>query len=470
MILSSKSRKFLLPHNVFLILVINFGGCFLFIIPPFQCPDEPEHFYRAYQISQGDFTGQKENQRLGGMLPQGVVDFVKPFYSLRWSTNKTTLAATFSNANLKLKDNEPVFKDFPNTAVYPPLAYLPQAFMIWVSRILHFRPLLIFYCARLGSLLSWIFLAYLAIKIIPGFKWLFVFLALLPMALFENSTVNADVFTNGISFLLIAFVFKSAFSDNALKIKDLAIITLLGVLLASSKIVYALLVTSSIIIPSKKFSSAQRKYFFIAGMFGCVLLAMIFWSSLVNKLYIPYNAYNPAHLEGIGMIDSVDIHKQLGYIKSHPLYPFIVVAVSLVKMYSMYLPGYIGIFGWLELQLPVWLVLVAYAVILVVTFFDGKNSVSLTQYDRMILVLTFLITLGTVLFSQLLNWTHTGGDLISSTQGRYFIPALPVLFLGMTGTSVSARKFVSATVTTASVGLFIFSIITIYRHYYVSLW
>ena len=45
---------FLTPEKAYLFLGLIFGILFLMITPPFQVPDEPQHFYRAFHVSEGN--------------------------------------------------------------------------------------------------------------------------------------------------------------------------------------------------------------------------------------------------------------------------------------------------------------------------------------------------------------------------------------------------------------------------------
>ncbi|MER3433396.1 MAG: hypothetical protein C4288_08190 [Leptolyngbya sp. ERB_1_1] len=45
------------PERAFLILSLIFGMMFIIALAPFQSPDEPAHFYRAYQLSEGKIIG-----------------------------------------------------------------------------------------------------------------------------------------------------------------------------------------------------------------------------------------------------------------------------------------------------------------------------------------------------------------------------------------------------------------------------
>ena len=69
---TARAREFfgkLQPHAVFLALTLTFGVAVMLLNPPFQAPDEGDHFYRAFQISEGGFVGQKGFGNAGGPLP-----------------------------------------------------------------------------------------------------------------------------------------------------------------------------------------------------------------------------------------------------------------------------------------------------------------------------------------------------------------------------------------------------------------
>lgn len=50
-------------HLVFLALALIFGLSFLVVTPPFQVPDETNHFLKAYQVYTGQLMGVKEMGR-----------------------------------------------------------------------------------------------------------------------------------------------------------------------------------------------------------------------------------------------------------------------------------------------------------------------------------------------------------------------------------------------------------------------
>ena len=75
------------PHQFFVVTGVFFGLAMIFITPPFQVPDEINHWYRAYQISTGQLLAEMQDNRLGGHLPNGVIEITQPFLALRWNMN-----------------------------------------------------------------------------------------------------------------------------------------------------------------------------------------------------------------------------------------------------------------------------------------------------------------------------------------------------------------------------------------------
>src|SRR5438309_11824115 len=65
-------RRWARPHRIFPWLALLFGLPLAFLTAPFQAPDEPSHFYRAYQISEGHLLPVYRNHRGGGDLPENL--------------------------------------------------------------------------------------------------------------------------------------------------------------------------------------------------------------------------------------------------------------------------------------------------------------------------------------------------------------------------------------------------------------
>ena len=68
-------RSDVIPTFVLLIGLLG-SLAFSILTPPFQVPDEQQHFYRAYQLSTLDLTGTRMDKRLGAILPSALPETV----------------------------------------------------------------------------------------------------------------------------------------------------------------------------------------------------------------------------------------------------------------------------------------------------------------------------------------------------------------------------------------------------------
>ena len=61
------------PHKIFIYLSIIFGMILVFLVPPFQSPDEDSHFKKAYVMSKGQIFSTVEDNVNGFDLPTNML-------------------------------------------------------------------------------------------------------------------------------------------------------------------------------------------------------------------------------------------------------------------------------------------------------------------------------------------------------------------------------------------------------------
>lgn len=416
-------------EKFFLYTALFFGLGFLFITPPFQVPDEPNHFYRSWQIAEGGFISVKQDKRVGGYLPASLEKFVQCYSpmmgakDLRWKDLDTEKSRT-----LVLHQEQKKFYDFNNTALYSPVCYLPGSVAIFLTNLFDANPFYAFYLARLFSLLAWIALVFFAIKILPFYKWLFSFLALLPMSLFVNMSLSADVITNAVCFLFIAATLHYAYDPLIFDIKRRIKLLALIFVLASIKVVYTPLLLLLLIIPKDKFGNMKTKLTQVSLLFLFGLLVFVSWNALLTPLYINYENYNPEFRDGAALVNGANMPQQLHLILHGGWYFFDVIVKSAVVAFDMYFNGFIGTFGWLEFSVPFTLVVTSYFAILLLAFADSDRQLKVGLWARLVFLFSFALILMLVLLSQHLIWDYVGVDVILTLQGRYFIPFVPLIF------------------------------------------
>lgn len=455
------------PAVFFISFASIFGLIFLFITPPFQIPDEINHFYRAYQISEGHLIVEQQNKRIGGYLPKSLVQITEPFLGLRGNKQvKTNYKTIIEQFKTPLIAEDTVFVDFPNTGMYSPISYFPQAVSIIVLRKLNAPPLYIFYGARIFSLFFWILSIFCAIKIIPFYKWVFALIALLPMSLFINMSLSADVVTNLLSFLLIAYILNLAYSKENISLQNITFTIILALFLALAKLVYVPILLLILLIPKEKFHSKRIYIINLIVLFVVSLGPVLIWSKILNGLYLPYSLYNPQYRDSATLSGCADMQTQMLFVLENGKYVCAVFINSMINTFDMYFQGYIGTFGWLDTKLPIWLVYLAYGIIFIVASIDGRKVHRITLYHKILIFISLLLVTSLILISQYLTWDCIGDAIIITIQGKYFIPSFPLLFLLLYNSRLNYSKIAAPLVIIFSIISLIFSTNTLYERYY----
>jgi uncharacterized membrane protein len=424
------------PHYFFLTIGFIFGTLFLSLTPAFQVPDEVNHFYRTYHIAEGHLGATKHDNRLGGFMPKSVIKAIHTHLGIKGSPyTKTSFKNIQEQLDLPIDDFTPEFVDFPNTALYTPISYAPQALTVAFMKALGIvSPFKLLYLGRFSMLLLWLAAVFYTIKNIPIFPWFFTVVALLPMSVFVNMSVSADVMTNILGFLWLGHVLKLAFGENNVKAKDIVLLFILAILLASAKYVYTPSVFLVLLIPFRKYASWNaRKCALLHGSIILVAFAVAFMgSSYASSLYISNASYNQAHITGLDIPYGADINGQIAYLKNHPARITEVVFKAFEASFSMLRNTYIGVLGWLDVSIPMLCVYLGYAAILLVLFHENAvNKFKISVKHRVFLLGVGLGLMFLVYLSQYLSWAAVGSEFCGSIQGRYFITILPLIFLGL---------------------------------------
>jgi uncharacterized membrane protein len=409
------------PEKIFLFIALFFGIIFLFLTPPFQAADEPWHFYKSYEISEFKNFGILQNGVNGDYLPeslsfsvQELMDAIHFHPEKKFDLEKSVLFIQYP-----LNQDQKIFTN-GIMGFYAPFSYMPQAMGILVGKIFNFSPLVLMYLGRICNFSVWLLLIFTAIRLTPVAKWVFLFLALSPMSLFQAASLSQDAFINGIAFLAIALIFYYAFSNEKTIITNNDVLILLGVLviLAFSKEVYSCIALLFLVIPLNKFPN--KKDFIVKAC--CVILPVIFidilWSLLVKGIlnYV---------VTGWGF----DINNQFMFILYHPVDYFQIFLHTLSTNATFYLYTFIGGLGWLDTFLPESVYYLFAGSLIFLGMFDSVEGIVVSLKQKIILAtVVFLTTLG-IFTSEYLIWNHVGVPLIEGPSGRYFIPISPLILL-----------------------------------------
>ena len=169
-----RSAGCLKPEAIFLFLAASFGLAILFANAPFQAPDENDHYFRAFQLSEGTLIGEKLGNSSGGELPKLAIDVTDTDGIAFHSEKKMTrglfvrlLHPFFVNWGGSTR----IFHGFPHTEVYSPAGYLPQLVALFIGRMFRIGPLALMYLARLSAFAASVALGYIALRTLPLYRW-----------------------------------------------------------------------------------------------------------------------------------------------------------------------------------------------------------------------------------------------------------------------------------------------------------
>lgn len=407
------------PELIFVILGLIYGLAFLFVIPPFQGFDENTHFFKVAGLSEGQWMPEKIGDKVGIYVPEGTWKLVNIFWP---NTNvyfkeKLEVSDITSKLSISQDNKEKHFADLSGiaVAVYSPIPYIPSVFAIMIGKFFDLPPLILMYLARFSNLLVWLLLVYLAIRITPVYKWVFLILALVPMNIFEAASVAIDGLTIGLSFLMIAYILKLALGNNNFKKTDFFILAILGLLIALVKSIYILLFFLFLLIPSDKFKNHKMKYGFFFILFILIVLTSVGWIWLTNGLYIP-------------VFSTWSVTGQIHFITGHFLYYLTILLKTVVNYGIYYLIMFVGDLGISGVSVPFIMVVIYFLMLIFVALVD-KNEFKISLKQKLICMIIFIATCTAIFTFEYITWNPVGYNIILGVQGRYFIPIAPLLLV-----------------------------------------
>lgn len=418
------------PDRCYVLLAPPIGFLFLIVTPPFQVPDEPNHFFRCYQISDGHIMPEKLESQVGGEIPRSVIDTVREVggeYAYEPGKKMSVALIREYLGYHPPKGARTTFVSFRNTALYSPVPYLPALVGVLIGKGLGLSPLWLLYLGRLISLCSTVFLCASAIRIAPVFSQGFFLVCSTPMFVTLAASVSPDAMTNGLSVLLAGMVLKNAFREDQAPARELVLIAAVSVALALCKNLYFILSLLYFFIPRAKIGG-RTKYVSIG--LSIVLLSFVvsvFWFSRVADMFV---AYVPGGF--------TDLTEPRQFIIGHPFLFSKMVAVNLIKYSFFYVRSGVGYLGWANVPLPGALIAAYVLLTVAVGLLDG-GEIRFSLRQKLVLALVVIAGTLLVIVGAFIGWTEAGSVTIRAAQGRYFIPFASLYLLLLHNARLSGR-------------------------------
>lgn len=394
---------------------------FACVTPPFQAPDENQHYMKALSLSEGRILTEKRGGMIGAELPAAALNL----HDVHFPTDASAESRRFHRAMLidawtekREPPDERRFADFPNVANYAPTLYAPGALGIMIGNALGLPPLGAFYSGRIVNALLALALLGCALRLMPFGRAALLATALLPTFCYQSGSLSPDAVINGVAFLGLALALHSGFGENRA-----APLFLTAPLLALAKGVYLPLMAAGLRWPESR--RDLRPWLILSAMVA---------GALTFLLWMKYSGgsqalYHIASRKTGALTTTAPLAQQLAIITADPLAYLHILANSITERAPVYALQIVGRFGWNAILLP----LLAYPLALLMIG-AGIGSGSGQSFPLTQRLWWLIIAAGVALLietAMYLTGTPLGADYIQGTQGRYFLPVLPLVLLAL---------------------------------------
>ena len=408
--------------TLFVIIASVAGFLFMVVTPPFQSPDEPNHYFRSFQIASGRLIGVMHDWHYGGFLPKQLQTF--PDLMMRTESGmipfhkdiKFPIEKIFQGFALRKDLENMSFIGFPNTASYPFMMYLPHALGIFLGKIMVNSELAIFYSGRLFGLLCYVLCGFHILRsVAKPYLEIFFLSLLLPMSLYLGAMITADTATILAAFAASAYSLTQRHRSIPITQKNIWPHFFFAVILGLVKPVYAVVVGLVFLVPFSPASSWLKN-----SLMRCGLVAITFLEVL-GVVFLGKGAE-------FSLRDDILVNPglQLDVVLHHPIKFLGVAGTYFFERFPVAVQQLVGVFGWLDTIMP-WLgygLGVSLIVLTVIKKDPEERRFSWKELGLILLVIVGAI-LGT-LFFLFLVWSPAGEWTIDGFQGRYLLPVLPL--------------------------------------------
>lgn len=403
-----KKNKNCSIEKKFFIIGLLIGISYLIFIPIMSGTDEHMHFYRAYQISEGDIFTDKNTA-----TPINENLLALPYRGFNDNYNKNIIFQQY---------DDHLNNTVPNTIAavgYSPTTYIPQVIGFMISKLFHVNAFFTVLIVRFINFIAWLLIVYEAIKIMPYKKTFFALFCLSPAILSLAASSSGDIFPTAIGFLYISLIFKLYKEKRQITRKEKILFLIMSIILALFKTIYSILLLLLLIIPKECFENNQRKRIqYISMIILTALIISFAWLRFGNT----------------GGIKNPNYSLQFNFVLNHPFQYIMTCFRTYYDKFYDYLFNFVAggemCFGKANIS-SLWAIL--YIILLVVSYFHDRDEVKLPICLKLLIWAMFILILVAVSSAMYLDWTPRftgiGGKYIIGVQSRYFVLFVPLIIL-----------------------------------------
>ena len=413
-----------------LVALIFSGLLYMGVFTPFTVPDEVYHFEATYCLSNALMgKGYQDDPLEMRAEDAALIDELSPtLMASNYDAVRNGLNEVYVSGEVVKVDTGSSFDLGSN----PPQVRIAAAIGISLARLFGLGSYYLVYIGRIFNLIFFICLAYLSYRITPVGKNVFAVVMLLPMTQHLAASYSYDAGILALSFLLTALIMRAVYRKDLLLAKESAEILITALLLAPCKVIYSFIALAVLLVPSSRFRSRGQG---ICIKIGCLLIIVL--AVLATRL-AGIVAVSGAGPDASGTLDfrgeESGYFYTVGDVISSPIKFVIMFFRTIDELGSFYLLTMVGSsLGWFqaEIEMPSFLSIALIVLLLISMVRADDDSIVLPSSLRGTGILVFCIGSAAAMASMLFGWTFNTEQLIMGVQGRYFLPFLPFLLLGL---------------------------------------
>lgn len=419
----------------FPVAAILLGLSVQWIIPVYGVPDEPWHMDTAYQLSNTIMGVDKTPQ--DGTVLKRECDVVasdllandvesNSYYQLWYNTFEKPDNTTLKRVNYVDAGNQ-----------VPDIVYLPAALGITVGRFIGASGMITYQLARIFSLLIYVLLSWMAVRIMPFCNSMTAMTALMLISLQQASSASYDAFIIGTIFLFVSVTLKLAYDEKKKNTKLYIVVLILSALLIAvvkGGVYIPVLLTTLLILKEFVRKNQSKKQLTRKIVVAIVLVTVVVISATLYKFYPFVNE----------LLKNTEVHGGERYTLSEIIaHPFGIIYMfwrTLTKNGEVYMRGLFGgMLGWHNIKIS-WLFIMPIIIgIWFLVHVENERPPKSKFYKDISLLMSGMVIV-LVMFAMLLAETTNTASTIWGIQGRYFIPIVPFVTSAFSTPIVTVSK------------------------------
>ena len=421
-------------YKVAFVVILCFGIVCALIVPICDVSDETEHFTRAEITSRGILIPHWTGEELG------VTGLFNHTEGQKYSTERNDGAGFYTIKSQKFFTDYLGFTVFEtehdtdkiNSTPYliestfeqnPFIGYLPQAFGIFIAKLLDLNVMWMLWLARICNLLFYAGVISLAIKKTPVLKIPLMVIACLPITIYQAASVSIDSMIISLGLLAISyFIYMCYAKEKSITTKEIAIFTVICIFLGLCKLTYLAFIFLLLLVPFKNYEKDTKNVL-------PILLISIVLAACIGLLWSRYSTPTLLH-SWRGSRNLVNSTLHIEYLKNNPKHALDFLKIIFTRDLRHLANGVFSFFGarqvvdhYIDKYLIITFSLLSFLAVTLLAYPQKLKFELKTRLGSFGLILLIYVS---TCFIQLLTWAFIGQFNLGLSL-RYFIPLLALI-------------------------------------------